>query len=334
MAEGEGLLGQQLSAATQIPYENIRSNQTSLEMGLNAWSMATQIKQKRNELEQRMAETVAHDRQLEIENKFTKDRLGLELMRIQSEAGYRQNELGIQQQRIGIEKNNSDRQVDALKYKMNQGDKAGEARHQLSMIQSQLDEEGIPRGTRQWREEYDKRSAPYIADLPGSQYNAAMRYVQSNQQNVINQETKNQENREYAFQKKVGAQLFGNAGVSDLGPVINPGSLEDETKTEGKFWHTEVKTGTGNKKIYYQDLQTGKKTFVRNATWKELTDLHNEWQSLNKSRGELSDPINDPDTGVQPPARTLKERAQRISTDPNASNQAKAAAEKYLKENP
>jgi len=213
MADAEGLLGQQLSAATQIPYENIRTNQTGMEMALSAWSTAANIKQKKNELEQRMAEIVAHNRQMDIENQFTKQRLGLDLMRIQTEAGNRQKEFGLEEQRIGIEKNNSDRQVDALKYKMRQVDKSDEAKHQLSMIQTQLDQEGVPRGTRQWQEEYDKRAAPYIADLPGSQYNAAMRFVQTNQQHIINQETKNQENREAAFQKKLVPSYSGTPGL-------------------------------------------------------------------------------------------------------------------------
>lgn len=211
MAEGEGLLGQQLSAATQIPYENIKSNQTSLEMGLNAWSTATQIKLKRNELEGRMAQLAEKNRQLEMKGELDQKKYELTAMMDHAKMSHMGDMYELQAERIGTAN-------DALQFRKDVSEKREEHTQGLYNYIASIDSE---KGTPQWEKDITKGFAMF-PDVPASRANIIARQVWGQHQDAYDSKTKALDAEEKNIRHSLSNDLFGTGNKGDVAVLETP----------------------------------------------------------------------------------------------------------------
>lgn len=344
MADGESLLGAQLSAAVRIPYENIAVANNPANTFINAWQFSTQMKLKKAELEDKMAALVMRNRQLEINDQLREKEYGLRALGMQNAMAHRDDmyELAatrlVQERELGQERINTAaaRFNDAHQKELNRN----EAQQDLFSLDGEMEAEGYHKGTKEYETEYLKRVGDIASKLPTSEANAVYRATHGNLQAAALQQQRLNDNDLRMFRQKFGSEVFGNPGIQDLRPLDDPASLPDAAPKQLTWWqrHVEGKkqepTQPGLKTISVTDPQTGKVTAVGTATVKKLTDLNTEYQALLDRQAHSATPRDVPDAGVYRPTNTLREKALRIQSDPTASDQAKVAAEKYLKENP
>jgi hypothetical protein len=304
MAEGEGLLGQQLGAAVQIPYENIKANQTSLEQGLGAFFTAQQIKLKRQDLEGKMQALVVRNRQLEMNDQLREREMGIRLAATQMSGALRQQQQDIELRRMAQQKDDSDRKfghiMDAYDTKQDQINARGEAQSKLFSLDHDLVAEGYKQGTTEYQTEMLRRSWELSKDLTPAEFNKLRTSVIDN----ANLQSKRQQEldafEEKQFRQNVGAELFNNPQIDGLSAIMHPENLWDETKKD-HWWETE--TPTGKKRIDYIDPTTGHRTKVSTATPQRLTELNEQWQEMQQRHSHTAKPpsgLKDDDSEAAP----------------------------------
>ena len=351
MAEGEGLLGQQLSAATQIPYENIKSNQTSLEMGLNAWSMATQIKLKRNELEGRMAQLAEKNRQLEMKGELDEKKYQLTALMDHAKMSHMGDMYELQAERIGTAN-------DSLQFRKDIAEKREEHTQGLYNYIASIDSE---KGTPQWEKDITKGFAMF-PDVPASRANIIARQVWGQHQDAFDSKIKALDAEEKNIRHDLSYDLFGVGNKGDVAVLETPerfvqnyavkkrgkdqsGAPKDDIDKEtGRPYEFKTKPDgslipTGFKSFRFVDPNDPSKPQYKPIAVQRLDDYTKTLKANREARAKLGDRPHNPEAGVtryQPTDFDI-ERLQN-STDPNTrrrfeSRFGSGSSDKYLQQN-
>lgn len=344
---GGGALEAQQRIAADIPYKNI-ALENPADRFLNAWSMATQLKLKKSEIEGKMQALAERNRQLEMTGDLREREFSLRAMMDQSKMQHMGDMYDLATQRLELDStratNTAENQrqrneiaMDAFDLRKNQDERRINAQGGMASLEAQLSSEGLTPGTREYQKALVERATPYLRDLPTSESNAWLRQLYNNSNTASERETRQLQMKQEMMRRDIGSTLFGNPAVQDLSPLLHPEDLPDEkVATPGipwHFWETTPPKTTGRKLLISVDAAG--RPIQKAVSMADLTRARKQYEDVMKEQGEIAPKINDPDLGVYAkPASTLRDRALRVRENPGASAEAKAAAEQYLNNNP
>lgn len=207
---------------------------------------------------------------------------------------------------------------------------ATEGTANLLNAEAQLADEGIKPGDKNFEAEYLRRIANTGA--PNSVINAARRTQLMNHFAVTKNKEKELEANLKEFRERYGAEVLGNPRLQDVSILSDPSKLPDQVTNKGSWWSPKYEP-TGNKLVPTFDY-TGKPT-TKPVSTQVLQKFKSEYESILKKKDDIPIIQDHPDMGVYAkPAGTLREKALRYRDDPNIGEATKAAAEKWLRENP
>jgi hypothetical protein len=350
---GGGALEAQQRIGAEIPYKNIALGNPA-DKFLNAWSMATQLRLKKSEIEGKMQALAERNRQLELSDDLKEKGFALREMMNQNAKAHQdqmydlalrkfdldstvkdatmrdqQAKIDIQKERAETDKANSDLRYQKYEDLINaQGD--------LATLDAELEAEGLKKGTVTYQSEWIKRAGPALKKLPSAEHDRQWKLHLESSNADSDRESRIQERLEDSTRKNIGATLFGNAGITDFSFLDDPKSLPDERVATGAHWWqwTSPSTTPSGKKLV-SSVDAAGRPVQKAVTLAEITKARKLYQDTFKDRSLIASKVDDPSVGVYATkAKNLKEQAQRLREDPGASPVAKAAAEKYLRENP
>ncbi len=337
MAEGEGLLGQQLSAATQIPYENIKSNQTSLEMGINAWSTATQIKLKRQELEGRMQALVEKNRQMELMGELREKEMGIRMGIAQQNAGFKEQSAARAWEMMGLREQEFRSREAGQDFKQ---DQVLKREHDTQGLYHDIYNINAEKGTPEWEKQATEIFSRY-PDVPASRANIIARQVWGQHQSAYDSKTKALDAEEKNIRHSLSYDLFGVGNKGDVAVLETPErfvqnyAVKKKGKDQSGAAEGQVDPETGKPYEFKTDkagnyIQTPYKSFrfvdpaepdkpkYKPIAVQRLNDYTNNIKANREARAKLGDRPHNPEAGVTryEPTDYDIERLK-TSTDPN-----------------
>ena len=308
--EGESLVGQQLAAANRIPYENIKANQTGIEMAMNAFQVAQGVKLKRMELEGKMQSLVEKNRQMELMGELREKEFGLRLATAQQTADFKSGAADRAWQVLGIRK-------EAQDYKEQRDtDKNTDTMGLFQDIGSITSEKGTP----EWEKDVTKVFATH-PNVPASSRNVIARQVWGQHQNAYDTKIKALDAEEKNIRHGLSYDLFGVGNKGDVAVLETPerfvqnyavkkkgkdqaGAVEGQIDPDtGKPYELKVgKDGqyvaTPYKSFRFVDPTDTSKVQYKPIAVKRLNDYTNSIKANRDARAKLGDRPHNPEVGI------------------------------------
>ena len=337
MADGDSLIGQQLSAATQIPYENIKINQTGIEMAMNAFQVAQQIKLKRSELEGKMQDLVFKNRKLELDNDYRDKVMGIRLATEQQNAGFKEQSAARAWEIMGLREQEFRSRQAGQDFKQ---DQVLKREHDTQGLYHDIYNIDAEKGTPEWEKQATDIFSRY-PDVPASKANVIARQVWGQHQNAYDSKMKAVDAEEKNIRHSLSYDLFGVGNKGDVAVLETPerfvqnyavkkkgkdqsGAVEGQVDPDtGKPYEFKTdKAGnyipTPYKSFKFVDPTDTNKVQYKPIAVQRLDDYTKALKANRETRAKLGDRPHNPEVGVTryEPTDSDIERLK-TSTDPN-----------------
>ena len=347
--EGESLVGQQLAAANRIPYENIKANQTGIEMAVNAFQVAQGVKLKRMELEGKMQALVQRNRQMEGAMELNEKKYALSAMMDQAKIGHMGDMYDLAVMRAGTAE-------DAFNLKQDQARKRENDTSRFYQDMSTVSPDDP---------DFESKVSQIMAthpNIPASRANIIARQAWGQHANVYDAKTKALDAEEKNIRHSLSYDLFGVGNKGDVAVLETPerfvqnyavkkkgkdqaGAVEGQIDPDtGKPYELKVgKDGqyvaTPYKSFRFVDPTDTSKVQYKPIAVKRLNDYTNSIKANRDARAKLGDRPHNPEMGVtryQPTDADIERL--KTSTDPNTrrnfeSRFGDGSSEPYLRRN-
>lgn len=297
---------------------------------VNAFAIGTEISRRKQALENQLAGMALKAQAMENQTQLREMQFGLAQQRLEFDrdkalqnAEFARERLGMADQTLGLRQ----AMFDAKQQKLSD---AAEGTANLFNAEASLAEEGIHPGDKNFEAEYLRRISNTGA--PPSVISAAARTALSNHYAQVRNRERDFDAQMKAFRERFGAEVFGNPMIQDVSVLGDPKSLPDDTTTTGVWPFRETKP-TGKKLV--SSVDPSGVALNKPVSLSVLEKYKKQYDQLIAGKNDIPLTHDHSDLGVySQPANTMRERAQRIQSDPTASTAAKAAAEKWLRDNP
>jgi hypothetical protein len=308
MADGEGALVAQQRAAAEEPYKNIALGNPA-EKFLNAWTLASSVKDKQRQLQQQMMALQQRNAEFEYGMQFDKQKFAFDQMKFQTDTKLEQERLGISAGELALRKKAGE--LANQKYEDRQS-----GTEAILDIDPQLAAEGItPEDPRYWSEGNRLANLAAAKGAPASVINRWKATAAASVNNAATRITKNNEASYNYLMKDMGNKVFGTEKATDLDPVLN---YQDTTKYPEEYkhqsWHDWYYNKPAEKTGYQLIPQTigGKKLPPRRVKTTDLADLNQRYQTVMENFTKVPSPIHDPNENLYHPDTSINQARDAI----------------------
>jgi hypothetical protein len=313
---------------------------------MNAFQVAAQNNAKQRSLENQMQRYALQAQQTYNERLLDWAKFGQAQTRLENDRDQKQR---MYELAVG-NANNKDKLYELrdenLQFRINKEFEQGDAKANADRAVNEVEIGGILPGDPKYPSQAHMAIQPYIAKMPTQAYDHTVDSIAARHNVAAANKWKAYNMQKQMYEQDVGGTLGYDVNLRpNTAAVYNPQSLLTPKKTGGFFGYgaKPLKDEKGDP-IYEVTLKdaTGA-THPATITMTQINDLRKRDKDIEAMHDQLPGMMVGPTTkppadlanvNVDPQAAILHQRARQALADPNASSDARAAAQKYLQDNP
>jgi hypothetical protein len=299
---------------------------------LTGFQQGAMVNYRSRQLENQLANYALQAKEHELTDALREKQFGLAQQRLGIYAEAANNRADAERARVESARDRLDLQRDVFNLASTKYSDRLEGLGGITSVESQLAEEGLVPGTKEYLRRSLEAGQQYAGKLGSSNWNAWQKKLYDNSNTAANSQLQYWKAEKKNFDDDLSRQAFGGKLETDLSKIQDWQSLPDAPSVTSFGWdwrHAKLPTVT-TKTPEGVKMVKGTDGVDRPVAVSTLKQLNERYQKLQSDFDSIAPQVHRPDINVFPKGGSLDDLARQAINDPNASSAHKAAARQRL----